>query len=98
MSLPLIVRAEAEAELKDSYRWYENRREGLGLEFLGAIEAGLAAIRGTPEAFPRVHRELRRVLVKRFPFALYYVVEAGVISVVSVFHAKRDPRIWKRRV
>lgn len=66
MSRRLIIRPEAEADLREAYAWYEEQRPGLGDEFLRAVDDCLAAIRRYPMMHPLVHREARRALARRF--------------------------------
>ena len=51
-----------------------------------------------PERFPVVHAQCRRALLRRFPYGIYFVPTAELISVVACMHALRDPRRWKERV
>lgn len=98
MSVKLVIRPDAEADLAEAFEWYEARRRGLGYEFLRTVEAALAAIRRHPESFPGIYREIRRVMTRRFPYGVFYLVEASSVVVLAVFHAKRDPQEWRRRV
>ena len=93
----LVFRLAAEEELANARLWYEEQRSGLGDEFLACIEAGLERVVATPDAFPKVHSEIRRVLVRRFPYGIFYIVEAERIVVLAIFHASRDPVVWKGR-
>lgn len=96
--LPVVIfRREAEAELAEAIDWYEARRGGLGGQFLLAVDAAVARIARDPEAYPIVHRDVRRVLLRRFPYALYYVVTPDRVTVLACFHGRRDPRRWQRR-
>lgn len=97
MSRQIIVRTEAAGDIEDAYSWYEQARTGLGDEFLVSVRASLDIVSEHPEQYPVVHRRTRRVLLQRFPYSLLYRVEPGVILVVAVFHAKRDPRVWRAR-
>src|SRR3712207_1896914 len=97
MSYAIVVRPEAAREVQEAFDWYEERSEGLGLEFLRAAEACLAGAQRSPLAFPKVHKEVRRVLMRKFPYALFYLLEEESIVVVACFHAKRDPIDWLRR-
>jgi plasmid stabilization system protein ParE len=67
----LLVEPEAEAELDEAFTWYEGRAAGLGSEFLRAVRASFALIRRNPEQCPRVRGDIRRALVRRFPYAVY---------------------------
>ena len=94
---PAIFRPAAAADVEDAWRWYEARRDGLGEEFLGVVEATLAQIEGHPESAPVVYRDIRRQLLRRFPYGLFYRLLEGQVVIVACFHAKRDPRIWRTR-
>ncbi len=98
MTLRLVVRRAAEADIADAALWYEARAVGLGTDFLRAIDVTLAEIRRMPERFPEVHPQCRRALLRRFPYAVYFVPAAELISVVACMHARRDPRRWQERV
>jgi len=93
----LILRPEAEADLAEAYVWYEQRRAGLGQDLLLSVEAALTAIYDHPFLYPVMHRNIRRVLIRRFPFGVYYLVEGETVIVLSIFHASRDPRGWQTR-
>ena len=97
MTYRVIVRPEAAREVQGAFDWYGGRSEGLGLEFLRAADACLASVRRNPSAFPKVHKDVRRVLMRKFPYALFYLFEEESIVAVACFHAKRDPIDWLRR-
>lgn len=97
MSLALRVRSEAEQDLEDAAEWYEEQRTGLGREFLDEIFRSLRQVAEHPKLYPTVHRGTHRALIRRFPFGVFYRVEAGFIIVVAVMHGSRDPRRWKQR-
>ena len=96
--MELIIRPEAEEELVDSIDWYEARSAGLGADFLRCVDVCLERIKRQPESYPVVHRGARMGLVRRFPFLVIYRVGDNLISVVAMFHAKRDPSEWKARI
>lgn len=97
MSRWVSVRPEATDELLEERSWYEARAPGLGLEFTRAVQACIATVRRDPEAFPVVHRDVRRALLRRFPYGLYYRVEEDGIVLLACFHASRDPKDWRSR-
>ena len=98
MSSRLVVRSAAETDIAGAALWYEARARGLGADFLRAVDVALAEVERMPERFPIVHRDCRRALLRRFPFAVYYVFASETISVVACMHAHRDPQAWGRRV
>jgi plasmid stabilization system protein ParE len=97
MKRHVIVRPEARRELYEAYQWYEDKRAGLGEELLLVVDAAIEQIRRAPDAFPVVHRNVRRVLTKRFPYGIFYVVEPERIVVLAVFHGRRDPQVVQKR-
>lgn len=98
MSRGLIVRPEAEAELRAAFDWYEACTSGLGSDFLICVDAVFHAIQRAPQQYPRVHRIVRRALTRRFPYEVFFLEDDERIVVLSVFHAKRDPKRWKERI
>jgi plasmid stabilization system protein ParE len=97
MSLPLIVTPEAEEDLAEAKAWYERQRPGLGDEFLECVEEVLDRIPQFPEAGRPMLRGVRRLLVRRFPYAVFYRVEDDQVAVLAVYHTRRDPRGWQAR-
>ncbi len=98
MSRRLIIRPEAEAEMTDAFDWYEDRVPDLGSEFLLCVDAVFNAIQRTPPQYPRVYKTARRALTRRFPYEVIFVEDDERVVVLSVFHAKRNPKRWVERV
>jgi plasmid stabilization system protein ParE len=88
---------EAEAELLEAARWYREQAPGLDHEFMRCVDDALATVGRMPRIFPVVHRQLRRALVRRFPYAVYFEMKNEVILVYAVFHFSRSPRRWRKR-
>jgi toxin ParE1/3/4 len=97
MSLPLVFRQIAQLELDESVSWYESRRSGLGLEFMTEIQRNLDRIGNEPKQFKRVRGEIRRSVLRRFPYSIYFLREVKRIVILAVFHARRDPQSVGRR-
>ncbi|MED5374362.1 MAG: type II toxin-antitoxin system RelE/ParE family toxin [Myxococcota bacterium] len=95
--MTLRFRPEAEDEYLHAVSWYEEQREGLGHEFIQAVESTLDFIEENPEMYPVIRGELRRALLRRFPFALLYRVREQDIIVAGVVHLRRNPTNWSRR-
>ena len=93
----LTLRPAAAAEVEDAYSWYEEKHPGLGEEFLLALRAVLEDIRENPQRYPVLHRDIRRALLRRFPYGVHYRLLPGRIVVVACFHSHRDPRRWRSR-
>ena len=94
MALPVVYRRKIGRDLAGAYGWYEDQRAGLGEEFLAAVDATFDAIERIPEMFRRVHGEVRRANVSRFPYAFFYRIDPKSIVVLTVLHTARDPKLW----
>jgi len=95
--MTVLFHPEAEAEFRDAIFWYEHQRKGLGFEFVLCIDEAVERIRRSPETYPKVHKSIRRMVVRRFPFALFYEVVDTQIRVLAIFHSRRDPSRWHSR-
>lgn len=98
VSLPLRIRPEATVELREAWSWYEDRREGLGDELLGCVEAAFASAQRAPQAHRLVEGRIRQVVVRRFPFLVLFTDYPEYIEVLAVFHTARDPNRWRGRL
>lgn len=94
---PLTLRPVARAEIDEAYQWYEERRPGLGEEFLAEARRILASVEEAPRLHPVIRKDVRRALLRRFPSSILYVAEPEATVVLACFHASRDPRRWHRR-
>ncbi len=97
MTRAIIFRPAAKDEFLDACDWYEGQRVGLGKRFAASVERTLEAVAESPEAFPVVHRDVRRALVRPFPYGVFYRVRPEAIHVLAVMHGSRDPAVWKSR-
>ena len=99
MNWRLIIRPEAEADLTDAAIWYESHEPDLGSKFISEIYSAIARALRSPESFTRLRRnpEVRRVLARRFPYRVFFIVRADTLVVFAVLHAARHDRVWKQR-
>lgn len=97
MTLKVVFRPAAKAEFDGAALWYEDRRPGLGAEFVLEIDRAVELASKHPERFPAKLGEIRCVRVRRFPYSVFYRAESDQIVVLAVFHARRDPAIWQAR-
>lgn len=97
VTLPLVVEPEAAAEIEEAVRWYEARVPGLGVEFVNVLRTTLEQVERAPLQFRDVGRGIRVAVLRRFPYAAYFVVDTDIVSVLAVFHHRRDPVRWQSR-
>ena len=94
----VIFTLRAGAELIDAQDWYENEVPGLGRRFRAAVSAVVERMSATPRQFPVIHKDVRRALLRRFPYALLFVIESDeTLTVIACFHGSRDPAQWQNR-
>jgi len=85
--------------LTDAQDWYESEVDGLGRRFRAEIDAILERMSANPRQFPAVHKGIRRALLRRFPYALMFVIEPDeALTVIACFHGSRDPMRWQERM
>jgi plasmid stabilization system protein ParE len=95
---PVIFAPRARDELIDAQDWYENEAPGLGRRFRAAVDAVVQRMSATPRQFPVIHKNVRRALLRRFPYSLMFVIEADEkLTVIACFHGSRDPAHWQKR-
>jgi plasmid stabilization system protein ParE len=92
MSLPIIFRPIARLEIDEAMEWYKKQKVGLEAEFRDAVEQMLERVAAAPVRFGPVRGEVRRALLRRFPYAIHFVLDRNAIIILAVFHTKRDPR------
>ncbi|MGP1680695.1 MAG: type II toxin-antitoxin system RelE/ParE family toxin [Giesbergeria sp.] len=98
MTLRIVFRPAAKREFDDAADRYDEQRLGLGEEFIVEIDQAVAKASANPEHYPIVFSDVRRAVARRFPFSVYFRVRRDTMVVLSVFHGRRNPVIWQRRV
>jgi toxin ParE1/3/4 len=94
----LLIGPGAQEDLREAYRWYQSQREGLGEDFLLCVEAALSDIQDHPFRYPILYRDLRRCLIRRFPYGLYYLTEDRGVYLLAALDCRRNPALWKSRL
>ena len=97
MKYRLVVRHVAKVDIRSAAWRYETQRSGLGREFVAEVDEVLSRVAENPLQYQVLHREARRAIVRRFPYGLFYRIEANNIVVFCVSHLHRDPASWKAR-
>ena len=98
MTLRVVFRHAAKSEFEDAAVRYDEQRRGLGEEFIVEIEEAVSRAADTPERHPIVFGDIRRAVARRFPYSVYFRVRTNSLVVLAVFHGRRSPAIWQRRV
>jgi plasmid stabilization system protein ParE len=94
----LTYHPDAEEELIEAAQYYEKRVSGLGHRFLREYDAAISDIEKTPELWPVIEDGLRRHVMRRFPYAIYYRVQDEELRILVVMHHSRHPDYWRYRL
>ncbi len=98
MKYEIVIRPEAEEDLRSAFTWYENKRRGLGHDFLLQVEAGLKFIERSPIIYAVSYKGTRHHFVKRFPYKISYLFDNKKIIVLAILHGKRSPSLISKRI
>jgi len=89
---------EAEIEFNEAIDYYEEIELGLGYDFAIEVFGTIQRCIFFPKAWVVIEEDIRRSLVKRFPYGVLYSEEKGnEIYIIAVMHLHRFPDYWKDR-
>ncbi|OGV71528.1 MAG: plasmid stabilization protein [Lentisphaerae bacterium RIFOXYA12_64_32] len=89
---------DASEEYLASCRYYADIGGKLGEAFTHSVEAAIAQIVAQPTAWREIEEDVRRHLLTRFPFGIYYTIETDYVLIVAVMHMNRRPGYWRGRL
>ncbi len=98
MSYTLRFRPEVVTDLEDAARWYDERRPGLGAEFLHETRITLDRIAQQPEQVAADTSGMRSHRLHRFPYVVHYGIEGTMVVVFAIMFGGRDPSVWQDRM
>jgi len=98
MSLPVVLRDEAQAEFDEAFDYYDGQRAGLGAVLVTRVQEIFDRIAANPLMHRVVFADVRKAVVKQFPYCVFYRAERARVEVIAVFHSSRDPSVWQGRV
>ena len=88
----------AEIELDEAFKWYEAQQQNLGLQFLTEFDAAIRRISAYPKSYALLDNEVRRCLIKRFPYGVLYGIDTDTIVIIAIAHLHRKPNYWVTRL
>lgn len=98
MSYEVQVRRAAELDIAEAQVWYATQQSGLGAEFRSEVSQVIDRLAATPLIYQLVHRDIRRAIVRRFPYLVWYRIAAEAVIVLACTYAGRDPERVKARL
>ena len=97
MTLRVIFHDRAEEELNEAAGYYARARPGLGDAFLAEVQRAVEALLAAPLAGAVMEGDVRRWLVRRFPYSVLYRIMDDQARILAVAHQKRRSFYWRRR-
>jgi plasmid stabilization system protein ParE len=97
MSLPVILRPAADADIQTTHDYFEQVQTGLGDRFVDRVREVFERIEAMPELYGVVWQDVRAARLRKFRHVVYYVAFADRVEVLAVLHASRDPSAWQSR-
>lgn len=95
MTWQVAFEAPAQAEIAEAFAWYERQSYGLGGDFLRMLAVAEEQLARNPQAFPPTRGRFRRILIRRFPYALHFeLLSDRRVSILACLHHRRDPAKW----
>lgn len=92
----IVVHPSAERDLEEALEWYEDQRNGLGVELLNEFNLTIEYLKTNPLSFPIRYSDKRICKVgKRFPYFVHYSCANNSVQIKAVFHGKRNPKAWE---
>ncbi len=93
-----IFHPEALSEYEQATIYYSKISKQLAVSFIDCIEMGIKKILEYPGGWQTIEEDVRRLLIKRFPFGIYYTIESDHVLIVAVMHMSREPEYWIERL
>ena len=99
MIFQVKLHPKAIEELTESFLWYEERSEGLGIRFIASVNKRLNEIAEQPDKFAKKKGNFREVTTDVFPYIIIYeiLLKKGIVLVSYIFHTKRNPTLIYKR-
>lgn len=100
MNFNVLILSEAEIDIDEAFIWYELNQIGLGKRFYESVNKSVHFISDRPLSCEEIYKGLRRFVIKKFPYGIYYRVnlENREIQIVGVIQFKRSSKILRQRI
>ncbi len=99
MKYSVTLLSDAEQDINDAFVWYEMQQIGLGVSFYKTLDHSVLFISNNPLSCGIIYKNVRRFVIKKFPFGIYYNVNPAKkeILIIGVFHFKRSLKVIRKR-
>ncbi len=93
-----VIHPEAAIEYAETAAYLKERSPQIAVAFVDSIEAGIKKVKRQPHIYPIVDDDVRRYVVQKFPYCIFYTIESDYILFVAIMHTSRRPGYWKDRL
>jgi plasmid stabilization system protein ParE len=95
----IIILPIAQLDVKEAASWYDKQQKGLGKRFMSEVKQNIGLLKDNPLAFPNRYDSTRMLVLKIFPFIVYYDIDESkkVVVISAILHTSRHPDTWKRQ-
>jgi plasmid stabilization system protein ParE len=97
MAHPLLIHPKAVEEAQAARRWYEQRSQRVAAGFVRELDRTMSAVAESPDRWPIHAHGTRKLILRRFPFAVIYKLNGDEVWVIAVAHGRRHPAYWQTR-
>jgi plasmid stabilization system protein ParE len=96
----LIIDIEAYQDIATAKEWYESLQVGLGNRFVLSFDAAIQLLKTNPHIYQKAYEEYRRVLIKKFPYAIFYAIDEieREVEIIAVFNTNQNPEHLKTKI
>lgn len=94
----LVIDTAAAEDVAAAYDWYASQDRQVALRFRAAFDRCVFKVLAEPHSYEVLHRGVRRALLERFPYGVFFRVAGDDVVIVACLHLRRQPTIWRARV
>jgi toxin ParE1/3/4 len=98
LTFSVRIRRAAERDLAQAQLWYETQQRGLGAEFYAEVSLIIDRLAETPLVYQIIYRDIRRAIVRRFPYLIWYRVLGDIVTVLACTHVRQGPNKLNSRL
>ncbi|NEP83200.1 MAG: type II toxin-antitoxin system RelE/ParE family toxin [Okeania sp. SIO3C4] len=86
-----VFHPAALTEYSEAVEFYAERRVEIAQTFINAVENTIFKIVESPTHWPVIDEDIRRCLMRKFPYGILYTIEDNLILILAVMHCSREP-------
>jgi toxin ParE1/3/4 len=97
MKFEIVFKPEARLDIMEIRDWYETNKANLGETFIKSFFKSIDNIHENPKLYPDVYKNIRKCIIRNFPYSIFYIIAGKKVVILSCMHFKRNPKTWKSR-